>query len=106
MNVFENDSYKKGYIAGYRDGVRDAQDSKVLSWDGNDVISAPIQVISISTRAINCLLRARCLQISDVAALDEYQIHTMRNMGQKTAAEIARWLESQGISLTAWSRYL
>ena len=106
MNDFQNEFFKKGYIAGYRDGVRDVKNNAVLHWDGIDMISAPIQVMSISSRAVHCLLHAGCSQVSDVAALDEYQIATMRNMGPKTAAEIGHWLESQGIHLTAWSRYL
>lgn len=106
MNVFQNEFYKKGYIAGYRDGIRDAKNDKVLHWDGIDISSAPLQAMSISSRAFNCLLHAGCIQVSDVAALDEHQIAIMRNMGPKTAAEIGHWMEAHGIHLTAWSRYL
>ena len=44
--------------------------------------------------------------ISDVAKLSEQKIATMRNLGTKTASEIARWLDEQGISYSAWCRYL
>ena len=98
--------YKKGYIAGYRDGIKAAECGKVLRWDENSVTCLPVQVMDVSSRAKNCLLHARCVYVADVIQLDERKIATMRRLGQKTASEIGQWLEEQGVFHSAWSRYI
>lgn len=42
----------------------------------------------------------------DAAKLDANTIATMRNLGPKTAAEIACCLDSLGICHSAWNAYL
>ena len=106
MEKTQDNPYYKGYIEGYRDGVRDACCGKTPKTIGNDIINLPIKVMALSTRANNCLSRAGCIYIADVAALNEHTIATMRNMGSKTAAEIAHWLDTHGLCYSAWSAYL
>lgn len=105
MNTTQNDFYRKGYIAGYRDGLRAAEEGKAPQID-RGVAALPVQAMDISSRAKNCLLHAGCLHVADVILLDEQRIATMRNLGQKTASEIGHWLEKHKIYYTAWSRYL
>ena len=98
--------YREGYIAGYMDGVKDAVLGKVNDWRASDTASLPIKAMDISTRAYNCLAMCGCVLVKDVADLSSEAILRMRNLGPKTASEIANWLTSQGILSSAWSEYI
>lgn len=98
--------YYIGYLAGYRDGVKDATEGKATLLIESDITKLPITIMQLSVRAKNCLARANCEFIEDVALLSEHALATMRNLGPKTAREIAHWLDDHGICYTAWSRYL
>ena len=100
-----DDQYYKGYIAGYRDGIVDGFAGKRILPEGN-VVDLPINAMQISARARNCLAAAGCSKVTDVFALSEQVISTMRNLGAKSAAEIAVWLDEHGICYSAWSKYL
>lgn len=105
MKLSIDDPYYRGYIAGYRDGAADAAGGKIKSIEA-DLAQLPIHAMALSARANHCLSRADCQTVADVAALSESTIAVMRNMGSKTAAEIARWLDTHGIHGSAWNRYL
>lgn len=106
MEKTKENLYYKGYIAGYRDGICDAACGKNRVNIENDITRLPIIAMALSSRAQNCLHRAGCTYIADVAALSDYTIATMRNLGAKSASEIACWLDAHGICYTAWSKYL
>ena len=106
MDKFQNDVYRKGYITGYRDGLRDAAAGKTLEVAVSNIGNLPIQAMGLSTRARNCLSNAGCVYVADVAKLSNKVIAVMRNMGPKTASEIAHWLDKHGMCLTAWADYL
>ena len=103
MDISQGNMYYEGYTAGYRDGFHAAV-SKV-AYD-QELTALPIKALFLSTRAYNCLSRAGCVCVADVAALSESTIATMRNLGSKTASEVARQLAVHGIIHTAWSAYL
>ena len=102
----KDEQYRRGYAAGYADGVRDVQQSKVKTVKDSTVAGYPVKGMEISQRAINCLSAAGCVTVLDVAELSEYQIATMRNLGKITAHEIACWFLENGITNSAWSNYL
>ena len=101
-----NPIHYSSYLAGYRDGVRDTLNGKITRIPNNDLAALPLQAMGLSTRATNCLRRAGCSCVADVAALNGQTIATMRNMGIKTATEIARWLHNHHIHCTEWDEYL
>lgn len=105
MKAAQDDLYYKGYIAGYRDGISDAASGVTTKMIESDIANLRIKAMALSTRAHNCLLRAGCAYISDVMAFNEHTITTTRNIGAKTASEIARWLDEHGICYSAWSKY-
>ena len=105
MDTMQKEFYRKGYVAGYRDGLKAAEKGKVPQYN-NPTTVLPIQAMNVSSRAKNCLLHAGCLYVADVILLDEQRIATMRNLGLKTAMEIGCWLEENHIYHTAWSRYV
>lgn len=98
--------YYKGYIAGYRDGIKAAISGKIQNPEEMTVLDLPIKASGLSARACNCLERAGCTYIADVVNLSDRTIATMRNIGVKTAGEIASWLDDHGICYSAWSAYL
>lgn len=98
--------YPKGYMAGYWDGIRDATQGRINENGTEDMLNLPVEIMEISTRAKNCLIRTGCKYISEVTKLGEYEIAIMRNVGTKTAHEIAKWLDDQGIHYSAWCKYL
>ena len=102
----KDEQYRRGYAAGYVDGVRDSLQGHVKSAAELNIGKYPVMAMTISQRAINCLTNAGCVYISDVAELSEDTISTMRNMGKKTAREIACWLLDNGIRVSGWSKFL
>lgn len=106
LNKLQDDLYRKGYIAGYRDGIRAADSGKAATIIEKGIVDFPVEVMGLSTRACNCLSRAGCANIADVVVLSDQAIAAMRNMGAKTASEIAHWLDDNGICYSAWSKYL
>ena len=104
-NRKESELYK-AYIAGYRDGVADAYSGKAKNSMSNDPTKIPVSVMGMSTRACNCLVRAGCNTVADILALDEEGVRRMRNLGPKTAAEIANWLVEHYYFSNAWISYL
>ena len=102
-----NDSlYQKGYIEGYWDGVKDTLSGRVTDWQGSDLAKLPIRSMALSSRACNCLLQCGCTHVGDVIALSSDVILRMRNLGPKTASEIAGWLVEHDILGSAWSEYV
>ena len=106
MEKTKESQYYKSYIAGYRDGVADAYSGKVHPHNTSDPSKLPVAVMGLSTRACNCLIWANCQTVADVLALDEYAVQTMRNLGPKTAAEIAHWLVEHYYFSSVWVQYL
>lgn len=106
METSTKDLYHQGYVAGYRDGIRDGASGKSLDEIEQEFTNFPIEMMAVSVRARNCLSRTGCKYIIDVAKLSEHAIETMRNLGPVTAAEIAHWLDDNGICYSAWSKYL
>ena len=106
MNQIKDSLYYKGYMTGYQKGIRDALSGKITDVPKKDIASLPLEAMNLSTRASNSLYRAGCSCIADVAAHNEQTIATMRNIGRKTAMEIALWLNDHKIYYTAWEKYL
>ena len=106
MDIRQDALYYKGYLAGYKDGVRDGANGKTINMIEKDISQLPVEAMALSSRVHNCLKLAGCVYVKDVAKLDEFQISTMRGVGTKTASEIAKWLDRNGICYTAWSSYL
>ena len=106
MDHSKDSQYYKAYIAGYCAGVADAYTGNVRTFPSNDSAGLPIEAMELSTRACNCLLRSGCKTVADVFALDEHTVRTMRNLGTKTASEIANWMIAHGYCCDVWSQYL
>ena len=106
MDMSKDANYTKGSIAGYKDGVKDAVAGKFTDWSALELADLPVHAMAISTRAKNCLIYSGNTSVGDVLTLKSEDIMKMRNLGRKTASEIAKWLISNGFAYSAWSEYV
>jgi DNA-directed RNA polymerase alpha subunit len=53
-------------------------------------LGTPIAKLNLSTRAKNCLRRGGIETIEELLKLERHRFLNMRNMGEKTASEIAQ----------------
>lgn len=98
--------YNLGYIAGYKDGTNDTVNGRTHSFCDNEELLLPVEVLAISVRSLNCLTRIGCTTIDDVVRISDERILRARNMGRKSADEIARALKQRGIHHTEWDKYI
>lgn len=102
--------YRKGYHAGYSEGCKNAVEGchsgDTPSYQPEEVMDLPITCLNLSSRAYNCLYRTGYRRIRDIASLNKEQIFAMRNLGRKSADEIAKVLLAHGITQTDWNEYL
>ena len=106
VRMMKDPLFMKGYLAGYWDGVRDSKAGSVAQWQESDIGQLPVEAMGVSSRACNCLLYSGCTYIKDVIALSDDAVRRMRNLGPKTASEIADWMMDHGIVSSAWSNYI
>ena len=90
-----------GYQAGFRDGLRNQP-----SPDFRQLSTVPIEALGLSTRAYHCLHFSGCKTAADVIRLQEQEIQQMRNLGKKTASEIAHALGVLGLQGSHWDLFL
>ena len=106
VNTAEKEIYYKGYVVGYRAGMRDAINGHTIEQENFCAGDIPIRATELSTRVKNCLLLYGCVCLRDAAELDADRIKTMHNFGPKAAAEVAHYLDGLGICYSAWNAYL
>ena len=104
-NTHSANEYERGFRHGYQKAINDFLNGKLCTSISQDIAQLPLEAVTLSPRARNCLLRAGCQCLADVYNLSEHQIATMRNLGTKTAAEIADVLAEYGLHLTHWAKY-
>ena len=102
----ERNEYARGYRDGYLRGVMDTRKGMTETNMDAETMDIPLRGTELSARAQNCLARAGCATVRDVAVLPENRIGHMKNLGPKTADEIARVLHKKGIHHTAWDRWI
>ncbi len=99
----EDKKYLDGYRAGYRDGLAAGLAGITTR---PETLALPIEALNLSTRCFNCLHENQYLRIQDLAQITPLQIYRMRNMGKKSANEIARALHRFGVFPTAWDEFV
>lgn len=101
-----NKGYSKGYTDGYRHGRFDQENNIKHSYGPDDLLAQPVEYLNLSTRAQQCLFLHGCETVGDVVRLTEDVIRATRNLGRKSADEIARKLKATGIQGSAWDQFL
>lgn len=102
MDKKDTGSYIKGYRQGYLDGYRDGSGKECPT----DIPDLPMEYMGLSARARNCLTLAGMERIRDVASASRTKIQYMRQLGPKSADEVARALRAMGIRGTDWDLFL
>ncbi len=92
--------FMEGYRAGFLDGLA-AKDR-----DFPKDLDLPVEALELTVRPLNCLRVQGCRRVGEVANLDRDAILRMRNLGAKSADEIARALHRFRIFGTPWDAFL
>lgn len=104
------EEYQKGYRLGYEKGYENcaADMENGVTREGYDVsvLHMPIDSMDLDVRPYNCLLRAGCQTVGDCVRMDYDKIRRIRNLGIKSARQIAQALQQMEITHTAWDRFL
>lgn len=88
----------------YREGFMDAYFRGGGHGPGN-VPDMPVEMLGLSAYGLNCLMRAGIRTVGETAEISEEDLRRMRNLGPKTAAEIAAALRKQGVIYTIWDKF-
>ena len=99
-------SYSRGYIAGYMRGIEDCRAGLCHSSDDSGLWDKPIPFLKLSKRPINCLEQAGYRTVGDIASLRKEDIWKIRNLGRKGLHEIAWALWNHGIRDSQWNDWL
>ena len=102
MDKKDTGSYAKGYRLGYLDGYRDGAGQECPL----EIPDLPLEYLGLSARARNSLTQAGMTRIRDVASANRTRIRYMRQLGPKSADEVARALQAMGIRGTDWDLFL
>ena len=97
--------YKYGLI-GYKQKLIEFDKAENNRSNEEKIMNKSIQDIDFSIRTLNNLIRANYETIGDLAALTEYEILKIKNMGKKQLAEVAKRLNDIGVMYTSWNKFL
>lgn len=103
---YYDQGYTHGYKAGYEMGRKDERTGREQAYEDNPDMNLTIENLNLSTRAYQCLRKLVCHKIGDVAQKEADDIWRTRNMGKKTADEIAQALRNHGIYNTDWDQFI
>ena len=107
LNGYIDSQYKKGYKDGYTKGLNDAKNHKDEMGNRDTFLEKSIESVELSIRAYNCLKQAGVDTINDLLNFNDIEsIYKIRNLGRKSAIEIAKKLYELGIYGTEWEKLL
>lgn len=87
-------------------GRKDERTGREQAYEDNPDMNLTIENLNLSTWAYQCLRKLGCHKIGDVAQKEADDIWRTRNMGKKTADEIAQALRNHGIYNTDWDQFI
>lgn len=106
LKVTKEKAFRKGYDQGYQRGLEDGRSGILPETPEDAVLDLPLEMLGLSSRALNCLRLTGFQRIREAAECPENRIRVMRNLGPITANEIAQALTAKGIRYTAWDKFL
>ncbi len=68
-----------------------------------DIYNMPIEQLDLSVRALNCLKRGDIDTVGQLVSMNEYEVASLRNFGQKSRREVEGKLKEMGMELGAGS---
>ena len=98
--------YSEGYLDGYHAGIKAAENKTVDGKIESELLNQPIETMGLSTHAFRCLRYAGLWHIRDLLEIRYEKICAIRNLGPKTACEIAKVLKEYGFEHTQWEKFL
>ena len=107
LEGYIDSQYTKGYNDGYAKGLNDAKNGDKATRNSDIFFQNKLESVELSVRAYNCLKQAGVNTIGDLLKFDDIEsICNIRNLGKKSAIEIAEKLSDFGIKGTAWEKLL
>lgn len=107
LEGYINSQYTKGYSDGYIKGLNDAKSGDKATQKSDMFFQNNLESVELSVRAYNCLKQAGVNTIGDLLEFDDIEsIYNIRNLGKKSAVEIARKLSDFGIKGTVWEKLI
>ncbi|MDE2293069.1 MAG: DNA-directed RNA polymerase subunit alpha [Elusimicrobia bacterium] len=81
------------------EGAGEGGEGPALDARLKDILSQPVEMIELSSRASNCLKVARIKTIRELVARREEELLAVKNFGQKSLDEIKERLKDMGLAL-------
>lgn len=105
---------KENYNRGYVDGLEEANskarqeafEKKMQAGATIRLLDLPLENLNLSVRSFNALHRIECKSLGDIVALDNKEIRRIKGIGKACSVEIAKMIESYGITTSWWSIFL
>ena len=98
--------YDRGYMDGYYQGVKDANEGKTKPGVSVNIVELPIEALSLSVGAVQCLRNAGIEKIAELLVLDEKNIKHVPKLWTRRRQEIATGLNRYQICNEVWEYYL
>ena len=100
-----HNEYMRGYEKGYAVGVGKMDENETSTEESDETLLVTDMCMSI--RTTNCLVRAKLETLEDLLKVDSIDtIHKVRNLGKKSAGEVAKRLNDLGFTETVWDTFL
>ncbi len=74
-------------------------EGEVPLWDKIESLKKPVEELSLSVRAMNCLESAEIKYVYELVQKDEKELRSIKNFGNKTLNEIKEKLEELGLDI-------
>ena len=105
IKIALHQEYMRGYEKGIASLSRRNEDNEDVTEDKSD--SVLVQDLNLSVRTTNCLVRANLDTLEKLLEVDSpEQIMKIRNLGKKSAGEVAKRLNELDLIDTAWNEFL
>lgn len=98
--------YDRGYMDGYYQGVKDANEGKTKPGVSVNIVELPVEALSLSVGAVQCLRNAGIEKIAELLVLDEKNIKHVPKLWTRRRQEIATGLNHYQICNEVWEYYL
>ena len=105
IKVALHQEYMRGYERGFAVASGNAENTEEIQEEKDETIL--VMDLNFSVRTTNCLVRAKLNTLEDVlkvASTDD--IMKIRNLGKKSAGEVARRLNELGFPGTVWDEFI
>ncbi len=85
----------------YSEGSAEEQKGALKTAIPSDIYNMPIEQLDLSVRALNCLKRGDINTVGELVSMNEEEVASLRNFGQKSRREVEEKLKSMGLAFAS-----